>query len=616
MKIRLTVLVLAAFCGPPCLCAQNLHSKGDYPADVATVRQAQEQALDQARQMLGQIDDPAKRRDIETAVKDMERADAALDQAGKNPEKLAAAVAAEEAAYQALLKVVPREFRVSRSRSGSRSGRAGQPSRQQMNQLEMTSEEDRYENERQAAAAPNEQQREKLQIADRLKQLAQRQQDLNDRLQELQTALSEARTDGQREDLQRQIKRLSDDQRQMLSDLDELRQSLDQSPNAGSLEQARQQLERTRSDSERAVQELDRQSVSQALAAGSRAQQGMRNLREDLRKQTSSQFSDQMRQLRAQARDLSRQENDVDRGLDSMANADHKSLDDSAQRQELIQKMSRQESALTNLLATMENVSEQAETTEPLLSEQLYDTLRRASQMHTDNLLESAGQLLDHDLVSQAGGVERSARQNLDELRQRVERAAESVLGNESDALRYAQTELDALSKQVEREVTGADTNANPSAAATAGATSAAATNGAATDPLRQALRQFAANSTNNARGRDGGPITGNNFTEWSDRAREVEQVLDDPALRNLLGTARERVAAYRTEYRLRGSKPDTAKVRVQVLDPINEVRTRLQEQLSRLANGNSLVPLDHDPVPDNYSEMVRKYYEKLGGGQ
>jgi hypothetical protein len=27
-------------------------------------------------------------------------------------------------------------------------------------------------------------------------------------------------------------------------------------------------------------------------------------------------------------------------------------------------------------------------------------------------------------------------------------------------------------------------------------------------------------------------------------------------------------------------------------------------------------VPLDHDPVPDNYSELVRKYYEKLGGGQ
>jgi hypothetical protein len=27
-------------------------------------------------------------------------------------------------------------------------------------------------------------------------------------------------------------------------------------------------------------------------------------------------------------------------------------------------------------------------------------------------------------------------------------------------------------------------------------------------------------------------------------------------------------------------------------------------------------VPLDRDPVPDNYSELVRKYYEKLGSAQ
>ena len=41
-----------------------------------------------------------------------------------------------------------------------------------------------------------------------------------------------------------------------------------------------------------------------------------------------------------------------------------------------------------------------------------------------------------------------------------------------------------------------------------------------------------------------------------------------------------------------------------------------MEEDLARLANANSLVPLDHDPVPEHYSEMVRKYYEKLGGGQ
>ena len=30
----------------------------------------------------------------------------------------------------------------------------------------------------------------------------------------------------------------------------------------------------------------------------------------------------------------------------------------------------------------------------------------------------------------------------------------------------------------------------------------------------------------------------------------------------------------------------------------------------------DSLVPLDRDPVPDNYTELVREYYKKLGSGQ
>jgi hypothetical protein len=37
----------------------------------------------------------------------------------------------------------------------------------------------------------------------------------------------------------------------------------------------------------------------------------------------------------------------------------------------------------------MQDVTEKAESTEPLLSEQLYDTLRRAGQMHTESLLEA-----------------------------------------------------------------------------------------------------------------------------------------------------------------------------------------------------------------------------------
>ena len=165
---------------------------GGYASDITVVSDAQQQALDQARQMLAQSENANEHSALDTAIKAMERAQAALEQAKKSPEKLPAAIAAEQAAYQALLKATPREFRIQRSRNGAQNqgNSSGQPNQRQFDQLEMANEQNRYETERQAAAAPNAQQREQTQVADRLKELAQRQQDLNDRLDRKSTRLN------------------------------------------------------------------------------------------------------------------------------------------------------------------------------------------------------------------------------------------------------------------------------------------------------------------------------------------------------------------------------------------------------------------------------------------
>ncbi len=421
---------------------------GDYASDLGVVLDAERQALDQARALLeDDVKGPAQAA-LQTAIKEMERSQAALEAAKKSPDKLPAALAAEQSAYQALLKAVPREFRMSRSRSRSQGAgsSSGQPNQQEIDQLDLTKDENRYETESQAKAAPTAEQREQSETLDRLKQLARRQQDLNDRLRDLQTALQEAKTDQEREDIQRQLKRLRDEERQMLADVDELRQKMEQSPNASRQSESRQQLEQTRTDVQKAAQELERQSVSEALAAGARAEQNLQKLRENMRQQTSSQFANQMRQMRSQAHEMSRQEDDIAKQLDTMNNTGAKSLDDASQRQQLVQQMNRQQSALTNLLGEMRAVTEQAESTEPLLSKQLYDILRRADQMHTENQLDMGAQLVDRGFLPQASEAEGAARTNINELRQSVDRAAESVLGNEADALKYAQKELDDLS--------------------------------------------------------------------------------------------------------------------------------------------------------------------------
>jgi hypothetical protein len=682
------------------------NATGDYASDVGVVLDAQGQALEQARQALDGGGDARDRAALETAIKEMERSQAALVQAKKSPEKLPAALAAEQSAYQALLKATPREYRMTRSRNRGQSGNSsGQPSQQELDQLELNKEENRYETERQATATPTQKQREQTQTVDRLKQLARRQQDLNDRLRDLQTALQEARTDQEREEIQRQLKRLRDEERQVLSDVDELRQRLEQSPDAATQADARQQLERTRSDVQRAAQELERQSVSEALAAGSRAEQNLRTLREDLRQQASSQFAEQMRQMRTQARDLANHESQVARDLDALNNSAQKLLDDSPQRQSLVERMARQQSALTNLLGEMRAVTEQAESTEPLLSKQLYDILRRADQLHTDNQLEIGGRLVDRGFLPQASEAERSARQNIDELRQSVDRAAESVLGSEAEALRYAQRELDDLAGQMAREMSArtnstasaveagyrgqsrtnspttaggladqrpgsgrAETNTMARAASDAGGGDAqardaqnsppnpqeagrergasqgnnqenasqaqrpgsssagqntasgkdqAAADGGGDNAGRERLRQFAQQLGEGGGGLgQNGPITGNNYMDWSDRMRDVEQTVDSQDVRNQLATVRERVGVYRRYYRQDGRLPSGEELQNKVLAPLALARDWVGQELSRAQNDRSLVPLDRDPVQEKYSDLVRKYYEKLGSPQ
>jgi len=89
--------------------------------------------------------------------------------------------------------------------------------------------------------------------------------------------------------------------------------------------------------------------------------------------------------------------------------------------------------------------------------------------------------------------------------------------------------------------------------------------------------------------------------------------MVEFPDLRNQLATARERARLVRQDFKHDKKKPDWANVRLQVLDPLVQVRDLIAEELARRQSADALVPIDRDPVPDRYSELVRRYYEKLG---
>jgi hypothetical protein len=719
--------------------------------DITVVRDSQAEALEQAKAAAERARDARTEALWAAATKQMEQALAQLRDATNSAASFKQALAAEQAAYQTLLKLQEHEYQVSRQRNRGRSGNSRQQQMErQLEQMDLTQSEDRYENQRQAQAPQNSQTREQLQVMNRLQELARRQNDLNARLKELQTALQEAKTEQEREELRRRLKRLQEEEQQMLADVDELRQRMDRPENQSRMADERRQLDQTREDVQRAAEAASQGAASQALAAGTRAERQLQEMRDQLRKENSSQFADDLRNMRSQARELAQRQQEIQKDIRQDDSGGHKSLSEETDSKRLIDQLDRQKQLMTNLVDKATQISQQAESSEPLLSSQLYDTVRKFSQDSGKNLqqlqeellgrglmpgnlmetlkndsepdgaklLDVTSEMLRRDFTAQANQASERAAGPIENLKRGVERAAESVLGNDTEALRLAQQELDQLTSQLQNEMTQAEqqagrTNGAGELAARSeneqNATAGSSRGGnrdrdqSAQDRRSQADRsgnpatqnssnpgeqsstvaqtkdgqtsesggnpssansgvdsQSGANqrseqarsgrnrgaSSADSRGnpqsgsdifsgsaaqwggggdwnfdryldggawRRSGPITGEDFLPWSDRLREIEEIIEQPDLRNEVAAARERARLLRQDFRRDLKKPDWAVIKTQVMTPLVEVRDRIAEELARRQSSDALVPIDRDPVPSRYSEIVRRYYEELG---
>ena len=768
---------------------QRTGATSSYAEDAKVVSDAQAQALAQAEETAEEARAPRQQALWKTVTSEMEKAIEKLKDAAKEPAPLAQALPAEQAAYQALLKLQARETQITRRNSKGGGGGGGSANQRQIDQLDLKQSENRYETQRQAKAPENKERREQLAVMNRLQELARRQQDLNERLKELQTALQEAQTEKEREDVKRRLKRLEEEQRQMLADADEVKQRMDRQENQSQMADQRQQLDQTRQDIQKAADAAADGSVAQALASGTRAQRQLQQMRDEMRKQNSSQFAEDLRDMRTEARELSRQQEELGQKLDELAKGGaqpkRKSLGDSGEDKELGDKLTEQKERMNRLVDKATQISEQAENTEPLLSRQLYDSVRKVTQDDTNAVkqtrseLANSGRLLrstDDQLqkltereqggkaldltramlnegnLPQARQAGQRARGEIDDLKRGVERAAESILGDDAEQLKLAQSELDALTDQLKREIAqaggaGQQDGAKPGQpgqrgqpgdqrqAGTQGENDPSAAGGAGAEPGQQpgeqgqpgqkgqgrqpgksgdrsqkmaggnqpgqqpgqqpgeggqqpgeqpgqgqgqgaapqtaqsggrqggdAQQQAGQRGTqpgqiadargqrpqigNNQRGGGGanrggnfnidnilnngggyggnfggfedgranvGPITGGDFNRWSERVRDVEELVDTPEMRKAVAAALERARTMRRDFRQDQKKPDWTVVQLEILQPLVEVRNRVAEELSRRDNKDSLAPIDRDPVPTRFAESVRRYYEELG---
>ncbi len=652
--------------------------------DVGVVEESQTTVRSRLEIEAGRISGEQAQEIVQQALDDMESARERLEAAAgeASPPILGEALPHARNAYQRLLQLMPDNYQVSRDGSASSSGRSNRS--QQLDQLELSDDSDLYETQSQAETRPDEEAEEQMQILNRLKELARRQQDLNQRLQELQTALEEARNDQEREEIEHQLKRLREEQRQMVEDMDELRQRMS-GQDASSNPQDLSQLDQIREQAQEAGESLDQGEISQSLASGTRAEQGLEELRDDYQRENSRRFSQEMRDLRQRAQELSERQDSIQEDLRTAAEDERKTLDIPPEIERAMENAQLQQEELDGILGEVRSISEEAEDVEPILSRQLHEAYRSTDPDQVDQQLEIARQLARFNQIEQAQLHEDQAHQAIDELSDRIDRAAESILGDGIESLRQAELTLDELLEDVRQEIAqnmrepgqqsgsaqpGEDssgqqgqTGEQPSNPGSPGNTPAQSGGGRqGTSQAQGGQSQQEGNSGQGGRGapqgqdspggrqggpggtpagQDGqapgqgrswnlasaggsggsggnarrGPLTGDQFRDFSDRLRGVEEMIDVPELQNEVSTVRDRSRAVRIDYSRNGKEPQWDLVQMEIEAPLAEILQQVREELARRIDRDAVVPIDRDPVPRQYSELVRRYYESLGEG-
>jgi hypothetical protein len=94
---------------------------------------------------------------------------------------------------------------------------------------------------------------------------------------------------------------------------------------------------------------------------------------------------------------------------------------------------------------------------------------------------------------------------------------------------------------------------------------------------------------------------------------RDIEEILQDPGLRNDVAQVRDKAREMRMEFKRHATLPQWNVVQSDIVSPLHILQSRVAEELARIESKEAVVPLDRDPVPNKYSDLVSRYYEKLG---
>jgi hypothetical protein len=112
------------------------------------------------------------------------------------------------------------------------------------------------------------------------------------------------------------------------------------------------------------------------------------------------------------------------------------------------------------------------------------------------------------------------------------------------------------------------------------------------------------------------GAITGEDYTDFRDRLGNIEEMLPQEDLRNAAARVADNARSMRVDFSRDNLPPGAADIEQRITDPLIELRQRVSEEIAKLNRENPIAPVDRDPVPSEFRDLVRRYYEELGAGK
>ena len=113
-----------------------------------------------------------------------------------------------------------------------------------------------------------------------------------------------------------------------------------------------------------------------------------------------------------------------------------------------------------------------------------------------------------------------------------------------------------------------------------------------------------------------GNPLVTDSYRGWMDRFRELENLVPAGPLAEEATRIRQRAEALRRDFQRHSKNPDPEEIDELIVKPLSNLARRISAERIRLEGTDESIRLDKDPVPSEFAEEVREYFQRLGAGE